>query len=69
MNVKDQAKQYNADLALVKHQLFAVQKFDHSFLRKSRIAALQDRINTLETLVALCSADDAQEVEDLTGIA
>lgn len=65
MNVAIQAAKYSQELAHAKHQLFAVQTFDRSMLRNSRINQLLERIETLELAVRLCNDDDAQIIEDL----
>jgi len=65
MNTANQATQYRAELAIARHELYAVQKFDRTIVRASRIAMHLDRVATLEMLVSLCEADDAQMVEDM----
>ena len=65
MNVHQQLTQYRADLAKAKKELVAVQVFDRTVLRASRIAERADYIQTLEVLIGLCEADDAQIVEDM----
>ena len=65
MNVQQQLTQYRADLAKAKKELVAVQVFDRTVLRASRIAERADYIQTLEVLIRLCEADDAQIVEDM----
>jgi hypothetical protein len=69
MNTATQAQQYSADLEQARKELVAVQVFDRTFLRQSRIESFMDRINTLEMLVSLCEAEDAQIVEDLADVA
>jgi hypothetical protein len=65
MNTATQSQQYRADLEQARKILVAWQVFDRTFLRQSRIESCMDRINTLEMLVSLCEAEDAQMVEDL----
>ena len=65
MNVQQQLTQYRADLVKAKQELVAVQVFDRTVLRASRIAERNDYIQTLESVISLCEADDAQVVEDM----
>lgn len=60
-----QLEQYKADLNQVRKELVAIQVFDRTILRASRISERLDYIATLELAISLYEAEDHEEVEAL----